>query len=67
MMPNEVINPTPAGRKKSPMLSVNNVEILSTCTGFTTLNANAKKSKTIPITLPGMNPSMQLLTNSPTK
>ena len=59
MIPSEFINPTPAGRKNNPMFSVRSVESFFTLFGLTTLNASARNNSTIPITLPGINPSIK--------
>ena len=49
MMPSEFINPTPAGRKNSPMFSVRSVESFFTLLGLTILNASARNNNTKPV------------------
>ena len=57
--------PTPAGRKKSPMLSVRNRATGLTVSGLTTLPQSAANSSIMPMTLPGMSRPVSSAMHSP--
>lgn len=60
-----VIIPTPAGRKNSDILWVSALVVGRMSSTRTILRSSDAKRRSIPITLPGINPSIKLLIKFP--